>query len=174
MLTKLTIGNPGLIFFVDFEGKRVDQSGLPLEKLYVVCARIFQGHVAVERLLLDSYQRQRRILQLAEAPFVGIGDEGDKFGLNDFVGGSLSRGLNFPVRNQQMIFNQFVVQTRLDQMIVVLLIETANGSEESAVLGKEKTARISERAGEACNVGGQVFNFSITRLFAGDSFPSRG
>ena len=62
------------------------------------------------------------------------------------LAGSLSRGLNFPVRNQQMICNQFVVQTRLDQMIVVLLIGTANGSEERAVLKKEKTAWISERA----------------------------
>ena len=160
MLTKLTIGDPRLIFFVDFKGKRVNQDGLPLEKLYVICARIFQDHVAVERPLLNFYQRQCRILQLAEAPFIGIGDEGDNFRLNDFVRivCCFSRALNFPVRNQQIIGNQFVVQTRLDQMIVVLLIETANGSEERAVLGKEKAAGVSERTCEAVGCGGQVLH----------------
>ncbi|GAB7027947.1 hypothetical protein JCM15764A_31950 [Geotalea toluenoxydans] len=85
MLAKLTIGNPRLIFFVDFKGKRVDQDRLSFVKLHIIGARIFQNHIECKRLLLDFYQRERRILYLIEAPFIRVGNKRKQFRLNYFV-----------------------------------------------------------------------------------------
>lgn len=137
-------------------------------KLYIVRACIFQDHAMIEGLFLDFKRRQRRIFQLAQAPFVRIGDEGYALRLDDFIDVlPASRkmfdcpGINFHVGNQQFVFNQFVIQPRLDEMIVVLLIAAADGSEERAVHGKEKAARIAERTGEAAGCQGQVLFFTV-------------
>jgi len=122
----------------------------------------------IEGLFLDFKRRQRRILQLAETPFVGIGDEGDALRLDDFIDILPATrkmfdcpGINFRVGNQQLVFNQFVVQPRFDQMIIVLPIAAADGSEERAVLGKEKAARIAEGTGEAGGRWDQVLFFTV-------------
>ena len=54
-------------------------------------------------------------------------------------------GTDLPVRDQQIVFNQFVVQPRLDQMIEVLPIAAVDSPKECAVFGKEKAAGVSER-----------------------------
>ena len=76
MLAKLTVGHPGLTFPVGFKGQRVDQRGPPIVKLDIECAGVFEAHAVLKRNLLDFQSGQRRVLELAEAPFPGIADVG--------------------------------------------------------------------------------------------------
>ena len=51
------------------------KTGRPPLELDVVRARVAQGEAAVQRALLELEREQRRVLELAERPLVGIGDE---------------------------------------------------------------------------------------------------
>lgn len=86
MLAELPVGDPGPAFEDLLKGEGVNEDGLAFPELNIVRAAIFERHPKPKRFPLNLQSAQRRLFELAETPFVGIGDEGYGFGLDDSVG----------------------------------------------------------------------------------------
>ena len=80
VLTELPVADPGLALGVVAEGERVDEDRASVLELDVVGRRVAQRHVELERASLDAECQQRGVLELAEAPLVGIGHEVELLG----------------------------------------------------------------------------------------------
>ena len=85
MLAELPVGDPGLAFRSLFERERVNQDRPALPKLHIVGAAVFERHPVLQRELLDLQSGQRRVLELAETPLVGVGNEGHRLGSDDLI-----------------------------------------------------------------------------------------
>ena len=114
MPTELSISDPGLPLAVPLEGERIYEYWLAFFELYVISAAILERHAKPQRLFLDSDSRESCILELAKAPFVGIGYELYTFGLYYPVGFAWFSGLdaNFVMRNQQSGVHEGLIEAR--------------------------------------------------------------
>ncbi len=103
VLAELAVGDPGFSLLQPFKGKRINQNRPSLKELQVEGACVLERHVVIDRHLLDLKRCESGVLQLAEGPFIGIGDEGQNFGANDFVGQLGNSGLrwNLFMRQEQ-------------------------------------------------------------------------
>ena len=128
MLAKLTISHPGLAFLVGFEGEGVDQYRLSVVELNIVSVAIFRRHPHFKRQGLDLQSYQGSIFELAEAPFIGIGDKIYSFRLDDFIRYLRNRGWNihFYMRDYQVALNKLGIQSGLDPQIIISLTMTIN------------------------------------------------
>ena len=75
VLAELAVGGPGLGWITLLEGEGVDQDRPAGIELDVVGAGVLEAHPGGKRPTLQLEGEQRGITQLAEAPFVGVGDQ---------------------------------------------------------------------------------------------------
>src|SRR5262249_35009070 len=76
---ELAVCWPGPMLGQKIERKVVDQAWSPdAEGLDVVRARILQNHAVFESAQMQPQGQECRILELVEAPFIGVGDLGYK------------------------------------------------------------------------------------------------
>ena len=147
MLTELAVGRPGLAFLVDFEGQAIDEHRAAADKLNIVSRGIFQDHAPLQGFFLQVQGEQRGIFELAEAPLVGVGDEGDEFRLQDQISLGWVGGINRRYRagDQFAGFHQAVKQAGSRHLIVVRFVGNINLTIECIVYAKEKTRRVAKR-----------------------------
>ena len=118
-------------------------------ELHVVDAAILECHPTPERTTLDLERGQRRILVLAETPFVGIRDELDGLGPDYLVGHGRCPGriLEFLVWDQQPVSRQFLVEPGGHQLIVVLPVDQIHLPAKVSLLAVNETGGIAEGDG---------------------------
>ena len=99
-----------------------------------------------KRHFLDFKGGEGSVFELAEAPFVRVGDEFDGFRLDDFIaGGRIQRlDLYFLVGDEHSRAHQRLVQTRIDQPIIILLVDLVYLAIEHARGGKYIPAWVSK------------------------------
>jgi hypothetical protein len=85
MLAELSIGDPWSTVVVRRERQRVDEHRTCSDELDVVGRGILQDHAEGETEELNVEREERRVLQLAEAPLVRIGDVRHRLRLQDPV-----------------------------------------------------------------------------------------
>src|SRR5205814_1517867 len=103
------------------------------------------------RLFLDGQRGERGILQLAEAPFVWVGNEVKRPGSDDLPAASWlgKREIGFLVRNQQSGVDRLAAQSGLDELLVVFPVALVDLTEQYSVASKDKSARITIRCADA-------------------------
>ncbi|MFN8619457.1 MAG: hypothetical protein U0869_01760 [Chloroflexota bacterium] len=122
VLAELAIGDPGCALDVPLERERVDEHRLRAAELDVVGGRVAQGQPRVKRLELDVERQERRVLELPEAPLVGVADEVELLRPDDPPrGGRVERGLEGHVleRQHRAGRHQALVQTALEVRLPV-------------------------------------------------------
>ena len=92
-LAELPVADPRLPPAQQLEGRDVDEDRLRAAPLDVVGGGVLQDHAGAERRLEEIEVQQRGVLQHAEGPFVGIGDERDPGMLEH--GGPIAAELRF-------------------------------------------------------------------------------
>jgi hypothetical protein len=86
VLTELPVCYPRFTLAISLKRERIDENRLAPPKLNVIGTTVFERHAALQSPLLECQRDESCTLELAEGPFVGVGDKGDLFGLNYFVG----------------------------------------------------------------------------------------
>ena len=96
-----------------------------------------------KELALALYQRG--VLPLAERPLVGIGNEGDFFRLEHFVGGWIVplRG-DILVRDHQPVRDQAFKQSGGVRLVKMRLVKRGHTAENVVALLENNTARVAE------------------------------
>jgi len=147
VLTKLAPCHPGRPLCVRLERKRIDEDRLPLVELDVVGTRVLERHAEIQSNPLDLEGRERRILEFAKAPLVGIRDERQRAGPKDPVGGAAARGRDrdFLVGDQQSALHQRVIQPRRHQPIVICRIAAVDLPVDDAVALEYEPTGIAKR-----------------------------
>ena len=146
MLAKLSVGHPGAAFSILLEGKRIDKDRLPSYELYVVGTTIPEGHPELEGFLLDIERSEGSVLELAEAPFVGVGYERYLLRPYHLVGKLRSRAWqgDFFVGDYQSSLHQSLVEPGLYQAVVVILVDGINLTIDRTIMPENEPARIPE------------------------------
>jgi hypothetical protein len=127
MLAKLPIGHPGL--HLEFlEGQRIDEKGPPVYELDVIGAGIFKGHPIIKGRFLDLERDQGRLFELAETPFIRIGNERDEPGLYDLIGRLRvgRRDVDFVMADKKSLFRQRSVQPAGKKLVIMVFIDTVD------------------------------------------------
>ena len=160
MLAKLSVGSPRLPLSIGLERKGIDEYRLGVLKLDVIGAAVFQGHAEIKRLFLYSKCEERCLFQLAEAPFIGVGNEGNIFRLDNFVYGVRQGMLSsrFLMGYQPPGFAKSTVKAGTYQALVVVLITNVDLAVYRAVMRKNESAWIPKRGGkDSVNRGARHF-----------------
>jgi len=150
VLAELAVAVPRTALLVALERERIDQDRPALEKLDVVGARVLERHVVAQGRLLNSEGGERRVLELAEAPLVGIGEEGDLLGAQRQVGlaGARSRILDLLVGDEQPLARELLVEPGRHQPIVMGCVAAVDPAVDDAVAGEDEAAGIPEGGAE--------------------------
>jgi hypothetical protein len=148
VLAELPVGRPGRTFLPRLEGERVDEDRPAALELDVVGAGVTEGHAPAECPLLQLERQQRRVPELAEGPFIRIGDEVD--GLRAEHGRRVRAGREVQgdglVRHQQALARQLVVQPRAGDGLEFVLEDAIDLAIENARAGVDEPAGVAERA----------------------------
>jgi hypothetical protein len=92
-LAELAVRDPRRSRLQALERQRVDQHGPAVLEQHVVRRRVLERHPVIERRPLQPQCQEGRVLQLAERPLVGIGDELHARRLDDAVRTAVGREL---------------------------------------------------------------------------------
>ncbi len=116
VLAELLVSVPRRPVLMGLKGQGVDEDRAAAAELHVVCARVAQGEPASQREKLEVEREQGGVLELAEGPFVRVGDEGEAFRLEYRVGSRAGRELDpyLPMGHEQVRFDQLSVESRRD------------------------------------------------------------
>ena len=149
VLAELAVGDPGLPLGIRLERERVDEDGLRAAELDVEPAGVLQRHPPRHGPSLDLQRRQRRRLELAEAPLVGVADERDRLGRDHLVRRPLDvRGLvGLLMRDEEAGVDQLAVEARLDQAVVVGFCLPVDLSEEPPAPPEDEAGGVAEGGG---------------------------
>src|SRR4030042_1536380 len=114
------------------------------DELDVECACVFQGHPVLEGGRLNSQRRPRRVFKLAEAPLVGVADEGQLSWADDLVGRlrRLANLAHFLMLHQAAGLHQGRVETRAHEAVVVIPVAGVHLAVEHALPPEEMPAGV--------------------------------
>ena len=147
MLAELPVRHPRPTFLVSLERKRIDHDRAAVHELDVIRAGILERHLVSQREPLHAKRQQGRVLQLAEAPLVGIRDERD-LGREQravMTGRGGRRWLDFLVRDQPVLLHQCLVQARLHQGCVIVGVGLIDLAVDLVLVAKDEPAGVPER-----------------------------
>src|SRR5579863_5494580 len=101
--------------------------------------------------LLNSERQKRRVLELAEAPLIRIGDERNWLGLENLVRRRRIERLDlgFDVWNQHPIICQALVESRVEQLIVRRPVRQIDLAEERSLALEHEPGRVAKRTGRS-------------------------
>jgi hypothetical protein len=149
VLAELPVRRPGLALYIRSERQSIDEHRACADELDVVRTCVAQHLHPSERAPLDLEREQRCGLELAEAPLVGIADEGNLLGPQHDVRGRRSwhAQIDFLVRDHQPILYELVVKPRPDEAGIRVSRLCVDLSVGDAVPEENEPARITEGAG---------------------------
>ena len=150
MLAVLAIGGPGLAFDGLAQGQGVDEDGPAAPELDVVGAGVDQRQAPPQGALFDLQGGQRGVLELAEAPLVGIGDERDLLGADQLVDilAALEDGRRLFVRHEKARGGELLIEPRGHEPVIMGPARGKDGPMEDAAAAEDETRGIAERGGE--------------------------
>ena len=151
MLAELAIGDPRSALSIALKGERIDQDGFAAPELDVVGTCIFERHALAQCDLLYSQGDQCRVLQLGEAPLIGIGDKWHPLRGYYAIRPRRQRLIqpDLPMGNQQLLLNQSLIEASLQKSVVLLAITGLDLSKKLRTTDKKESARISKGASQA-------------------------
>ena len=108
---------------------------------------VLERHAETQRDLLDLQGRKRRVLELPEAPLVGVRDERHPPGPNDPVGVATARrrDRDFVVGDQQSALHERVIEPRGHQSIVVCCVAAVDLPVEDVFALEDESAGVAKR-----------------------------
>ena len=114
VLAELAVGDPRPARLAALEGERVDEHRSAGLELHVVGGRVAQGHARLRGRRLDAQRQERGVLELAEGPLVGVGDELERLGPDDAVGRRCcrQRRVDLLVGDDEAVATQALVEAR--------------------------------------------------------------
>ena len=149
VLTELAVGDPRRAGRRSLERKAVDEQRAPTMELDVEGACVLEREAGGHRRVLDVQRQQGGILQLAEGPLVGVGDELEGLGADDrhrvVRTGRQVEGCVL-VRDQTLGLDQARQQARRLEGLPFLEIRAVDLPQQDAVAPVDEAAWISERA----------------------------
>ena len=148
MAAELSVSGPRTALDQGFEGQRVDEHRSSVVELDVVRRRVAQRHAVLECHSLDLQRGLGGVAQLSRTPLERVGDERDGVGLDHQRGGVRlgRRHGNLDVGDQQPTADQRVIQTGLEQRVVVPSVPVAHLAVEHAVASEDEASGVTERA----------------------------
>ena len=147
MLAILAVGRPGLAFDGPAQGQGVDEDGPAPQELDVVGAGVDQRHAAAKSALLDIERGQGRVLELAEAPLVGIGDERDLLGADQLgdVLAALDERRHLFVRHEKARGRELFIKPRGHEVVIMGAAGRPYRPMEDAVDAEDEARGVAER-----------------------------
>ncbi len=162
VLTELPVRHPRRAFNSGLKREGVDEERTAVTELHVVGAGVPEHEVARKGAILDRERQERCVLELAERPFIGVGDERNPLGLEHRARlgrrGVVERRL--VVRNEESVVRQLTIQTRRQEGVERGFERSVDLAVNDAVAGEDEPAGIAERA---------VYRLPIHRWWPGRS-----
>ncbi len=100
----------------------------------------------VDRLPLDGQRSQRSVLELTEAPLVGVGNEGDQLRTDDLVHrlGTRNPRIDLFMGHKMAGSAQLLIQARIHQPVIVFRVDRIDLPVYRPLLNEEEAAGVTK------------------------------